>query len=328
MLIGYICYNQSKYKAVREYILITFIINPTSGGGRYLKVWKRLETYLKQYNLKYNSFITKYKGEAREITARICAENCKDEENIVVAVGGDGTVNDMIEGICTNKKLIFGHIPAGTGNDLARGLGLPKNPYLCLKRILDRKHIKALDYGILSFGSEGHKRFLVSSGIGFDAGIVEKYAEIKGKSRYRGGILKKFTYIKLGIKHLFEAKTNKGFILIDGVKKLEFNNIYFISTHIHPYEGGGFKFAPKAKNNDGELSICLIHQKSRYKFIKILLASLLGGHLNYSGVKHYDCKEICIHFDAPCFVHADGELCGEYSDITLSCIPEKLKFIC
>ena len=75
MLIGYICYNQSKYKAVREYILITFIINPTSGGGRSLKVWKRLETYLKQHNLKYNSFITKYKGEAREITARICAEN-------------------------------------------------------------------------------------------------------------------------------------------------------------------------------------------------------------------------------------------------------------
>ncbi len=309
--------------------MITFIINPSSGGGKALRTWQKLEPYLKKKGVNYEFFITKAKGEARDITAAICESSGEGrEDRVVVAVGGDGTVNDMIEGLCTSKRLILGHIPAGTGNDLARGLGLPRCPKACLKKILAMDSIKNIDYGIVSFGKDGHKRFLVSSGIGFDAGIAQECLKLKKEELFGKGILRKLAYIRSGIKHLFESKTIKGFVLIDDIKKLEFNNIVFVSSHIHPYEGGGVRFAPKARNSDGELSICLVHQKNKFKLVRILLAAFWGNHLKYPGVRNYDCGEIRIHLERPAFVHVDGEICGEYQDVVLHCVSNKLRFIC
>lgn len=84
--------------------MITFIINPSSGGGKSLKVWKKLEKYLYEKNISYEAFITKYKGEAGDIVLKICEKSDGNTEDTVVAVGGDGTVNDMLRGICTNIR--------------------------------------------------------------------------------------------------------------------------------------------------------------------------------------------------------------------------------
>lgn len=308
--------------------MITFIINPSSGGGRSLKVWKKLEKYLYEKNISYEAFITKYKGEAGDIVLKICEKSDGNTEDTVVAVGGDGTVNDMLRGICTNKKLIYGHIPTGTGNDLARGLGLPKSPLACLKKIINKDRVKEIDYGILSYGTDGHKRFLVSSGIGFDASIVNEYSSLPKNSVFSKGLFRKISYLKIGIKHFFKTDTSKGFVIVEGIKKIEFNHIFFVVAHVHPYEGGGIKFAPDAINTDGELDVCLMHGKSKFNLAKILILSLLGKHLKNKGVRYGTCEDMHIHLEKPSFVHADGEYCGKYTDITVSCVKNKLRFIC
>lgn len=311
--------------------MITFIINPSSGGGSSLKIWSKIEPYLIKKKVDYEVFVTRYRGEAADITAKICERHIdKNQDDIIVAVGGDGTINDMLAGIDTSKNIIYANIPTGTGNDLTRGLGVSSNPKACLKRILEKRNIRSIDYGVISFNKDEaiHKRFIVSAGIGFDANTTANYLKVKKDKFYARGIFRKLIYIIFGFKSLFEYKNRKAVTVVDDSKKQEFNNFVFSSIHIHPYEGGGIKFAPFASNIDGKLSICLVNKKSKFSLAKILLSAFLAKHLKYSGVYNYDCREFNINLEKDTPVHIDGEYCGEYKDIYASCVAGKIRFIC
>ena len=111
------------------------------------------------------------------------------------------------------------------------------------------------------------------------------------------------------------------------MKKLEFNNLVFISSHIHSSEGGGFRFAPKADDQDGELSVCIVHQKIISKLIRILLSARGGNHLKYPGVRNYECTNIKIRTNTPYAIHVDGEYLGMHDEVEVSCIKGKIRFI-
>ena len=108
---------------------------------------------------------------------------------------------------------------------------------------------------------------------------------------------------------------------------MEFNHICFISAHIHPFEGGGFRFAPEADCSDGLLSVCVVHTASRVRLIQILLDAFLGRKNRRSGVRRYSCREAAIHLERPMAVHADGENCQMQQDIHLHCVQRKMRVI-
>ena len=114
---------------------------------------------------------------------------------------------------------------------------------------------------------------------------------------------------------------------MDGVKKVEFNHIAFISCHIQPFEGGGFKLAPRANCSDGKLSVCVVSHAARRKLVPILLESLTGNHGRRKGVRTYECGELFIHTERGLPVHADGESCGIQSDLQLGCIARKIRIV-
>ena len=87
--------------------------------------------------------------------------------------------------------------------------------------------------------------------------------------------LGRFSYILFGLVRLIMAKPSRGYIILDRVKKIEFNHIYFISAHIHPFEGGGFCFAPGADAGDGKLSVCVVSHANKRKLLNTLIAALL-----------------------------------------------------
>lgn len=110
-------------------------------------------------------------------------------------------------------------------------------------------------------------------------------------------------------------------------KKVEFNHVYFISAHIHPYEGGGFKFAPDASFEDGKLTVCMMNNRKKRKLIPVLACSLLGRKSSNTGIRFYTCEEIAIHMEQPMAVHADGESCFCQKDVQIRCISKKLRVI-
>lgn len=131
------------------------------------------------------------------------SKDCKEPRTIVI-VGGDGTVNEVINGLSFSSRITIGYIPMGMGNDLSRGLKLPRSPYRCLKRIMDPRQFVDLDYGILSYEMEEpvHRRFAVSSGIGLDGAVCHRILSMSRKSRRIFGSFGRLFYILMGLKQL------------------------------------------------------------------------------------------------------------------------------
>lgn len=303
-----------------------FIVNPNACSGLGEKIWKKTERRLQRSGIEYRAMITQRQGDARSFAQQL-TQNCR-EPQILVAVGGDGTVNEMLDGISFDGPVALGYIPAGSGNDLARSLKLPGNWKRCLKKILNQKYHKMLDYGILSYEKDApvHRRFMISCGIGMDAAVCHSLLDMRESSRR--SLLKpgRFAYVLVGIRQILRAHPVSGYLLLDGIKKVEFNHIFFISVHIHPYEGGGFCFAPLADGGDGILEVCVMHGVSRLRLIPVMVDAWLGRKGRHRGMRRYSCRELQIHMDQPMPVHVDGESCYCQTDIQLACIEKKIKF--
>lgn len=303
-----------------------FIVNPNACNGLGEKIWKKAERCLLRSGIEYRAMITQRQGDARAFAQEL-TKNSR-EPQVLVAVGGDGTVNEMLDGIFFDSPVVLGYIPAGSGNDLARSLKLSNNWRRCLKKILSQKHHKMLDYGILSYEKDApvHRRFMISCGIGLDAAVCHNLLDIRESLEKRFLRFGRFAYVLLGIRQLLRAHSVKGYLLLDGIRKVEFNHIFFVSVHVQPYEGGGFRFAPQADGGDGILEVCVMHGASRFLLVPVMVDAWLGRKGRHRGMRRYSCREVQIHVDQPMPVHVDGESCYCQTDIQLACIEKKIKF--
>ncbi len=308
--------------------MLVFIVNPNSGNEQGFRKWKSIERFLIKMKIEHSAYLTNAKKDARKISETLTKEFAKSGESLrLIAVGGDGTVNEVLDGFHFAENISFGYIPTGTGNDLARDLKIPRSPVAALKKILKSKATKVIDYGVVTFGEGGHRRFLVSCGLGLDAAVTKDKEEMQGNTGVAGIRFNPFLYIILGLKKLLSLSTTKAHLLIDDTKKLELSHLVFVSAHIHSFEGGGFRFSPKADNADGELSLCIVHQKTKWKLARILLSARAGNHLKYFGVRNYDCSALNIKTEIPCPLHADGEYLGNFTEVNMYCIKEKVRLI-
>ena len=182
---------------------------------------------------------------------------------------------------------------------------------------------------MLSYGDHlTHRRFMVSTGIGMDAMVCQDILHSKTKRGLSKVGLGKLSYMLVGAKRILFTRPVKGYLVLDGAQKVEFNHIYFVAVHNHPYEGGGFRFAPGADPGDGRLNVCVIHSASRLRVLKLLISALFGmTKKKKNRIRCYTCQEVEIHMDQPMAVHADGEDCLCQQDIHVRCIPQKLRMI-
>ncbi len=113
--------------------MYTFIVNPHARSGLGLKVWKRLEGMLKERQLKYQVFLTRYPGHATKFAHTLTSGS---KEITLIALGGDGTINEVVNGIQDLSKVTLGYVPIGSSNDFARSMKLSHEPEVLLKQIL------------------------------------------------------------------------------------------------------------------------------------------------------------------------------------------------
>ena len=144
-----------------------FIVNPNSRSGLGRKVWNEVESVLKEKQIEYQAYFTKYQRHATKIVEELTSDG---KEHTLVVLGGDGTIGEVLTGIVYPEKITLGYIPIGSGNDFARGLGLPKESAKALDIILHSQVRRKLDLGVLKYGNK-KRRFGVSSGFGYDAAI-------------------------------------------------------------------------------------------------------------------------------------------------------------
>ncbi len=303
--------------------MYTFIVNPHARSGLGQKVWDELETILKKKNVPYEVYFTKYQKHATKITSEVTSDG---SEHTVVALGGDGTVNEVVNGIQNFEKTILGYIPIGSSNDFARGLELPTNPVEALNNILECPHLLPMNVGELSYKNK-RRRFAVSSGIGFDADICHEAVVSRVKYLLNKLKLGKLTYVCIALHRLFVTQPCECTITMDGEKSITFPATYFVAMMNNKYEGGGVKFCPCAKNDDDKLDIMLASNVSKLKVLCLIPLALFGLHVHFKGVYIYSCRHIDIHTENALPVHTDGEPIFLQHDISACCVPQRLRVI-
>lgn len=293
-----------------------FIVNTISGNGKGMKVWKRIESMLQKQQVDYLVEFSVSPTHAAELVRQIAKTQKID---VLAVVGGDGTVQSMIHALI-GRNIPLGIIPAGSGNDLARGLKIPLNPKEALHYLLTGG-TKKID--IIQIGDQ---YCMTVVGIGMDG----KVAQTVNRSRYK----KWFNVFKLGhlsyVLSLFQVllhyRPAKATIKING-KEWVFQNIWLIAVANFPNYGGGMIICPGACHYDGEFHICIVDGLSRWELLRIFPAVFRGKHIHHPGVTLLKGKTIEVISDSPMPAHGDGEMMGE-TPMKIDILPEALPVIC
>lgn len=266
-----------------------FIINPNSRSGAGKTIWNKLRGELALRKVAYKAYLTEYVGHAVKIAAEISSLGTPDEPVRLVAMGGDGTIQEVLTGIRDFDNVIFGFIPTGSGNDFCRGMKLHTDPLLALDSILKEEHIQLMDVPRISTGNH-HYRFGVSAGIGFDAAICQEVLASKAKKYLNRVDLGKLIYFMVALKQIITTVPAPMTICLDGGRKRCYKKVYFTAVMNQRYEGGGFMFCPDAKNNDGVLDVIVVEGLSKLKLLFCLPTAFWGKHTHFKGIHILRCK--------------------------------------
>ena len=272
----------------------TFIVNPKSKSGRGGLIWNQVEPELKKRRIQYQVRFTKYEKEATKITSELTKD---EKEYAIIVLGGDGTMDEVINGIRDCSKVTLGYIPTGSGNDFTRALKLPTH------------------------------RFAVSSGIGFDAAVCDQLAVSKLKVMLNKVKLGQLSYLAVALRRLFRDAHTRACVCLDGGETKSFENTYFVAAMNHPYEGGGFFFCPEAKVDDGYLDVIVVSGLPRWKVVLLLPLAFKGKHVGIKGIDIFRCKNVEISMKAELPIHADGEPIAIGSELKAGLLDKQVKII-
>ncbi len=313
--------------------MFNIIVNPSGASGKTMKVLKEVESYLDDRNILYHSSISYDENNFIEITKHITST-----KSDVILIGGDGTLNLFINNVVDFNELHLGFLPCGSGNDFAKSLNITKDIKKELNRIIEGKVKRQLDIGEVEFITQfdkdnqkvelfHKKRFNNACGIGFDAEICEK-ADSNGAKTFKKVLnalqLGKLIYLSVAMKLVFSLeKVNVNIKLDNNIKQL-YENVWFIACMNEPYEGGGFKFGPKAKANDDLFEICIAYGLPTRSFFKIFPYAYKGNHVKFEGIQMHEAKDIELQMKKPMWVQYDGEYDCKSDHIKISFIKEKL----
>ena len=268
---------------VKEKIL--FLINPISGTKNKEHLPGIIKELIDRDIFDVEVIITEYKGEATEIVRRKLIANYQ----YFVAVGGDGTVNEIAKALI-NTRGIMGIIPVGSGNGLARHLHIPLQPTKSIQ-IINKLNYQAIDYGLIN-----NIPFFCTCGVGFDALIGEKFAQCKGRGLSN--------YVKTTILEYFNYKPEIYQITVDNERKI--NRQAFLITFANGSQYGNNAFiAPNADISDGKLDMCILSPFQLYKApgigIRLFAKNIHRSSLMYteraSNILLERASEGVIHFD-------------------------------
>ena len=311
-----------------------FIVNPHSRSGKAAEIWEKLKKHLEEKQIAFDFALTERAGHAtlltREAMEAFRAAGTDPLQNRLVLLGGDGTLNEALNGMNFQVPFSLGYIPTGSGCDFARGMGLPTEPEQALQAILQADSIRLLDCGCVDTG-DGPRRFAVSCGVGYDAAVCHQSFDDPSKEFFNRIHMGKLSYLWIGLQQIIRLHPADGRLKVQlpegKTEELELKDIGFVSAHIQPYEGGGFKFAPKADPADGLLDVCAVTESSSGRIVRPLLASIFEKHLSCRGVHYFQCREAELTLKAPLPGHADGELNGKPTVLRLSCLPKCLPLL-
>ncbi|KAB3531881.1 diacylglycerol kinase family lipid kinase [Alkaliphilus pronyensis] len=263
-----------------------FIVNPVSGNGKGRKMVDKIHKAMAKTKKVYRLELTKGKGYAKRLALAAT-------EDVVVAVGGDGTINEVVNGIIKSDK-VLGVVPSGTGNDFIRNLDIPKEPEKALERILNGEEIA------INVGKAFEHYFVNIASVGLDAEIANEANRLKkffnGTTAYVVAFIKallSFNSISISIKN------GKGSFKQETTLMALCNGKSY---------GGGMKIAPLADMGDDLLDICIVKKINKLKLLLVFPTIFTGKHTKFKEVQIIKEPYISLRIEDPVIINLDGEI--------------------
>ena len=289
---------------------IKLIINPNSSRGRVKNKIKHIEEYIKILDSDYSIDFTQRPKHAIELARK--AANEKNE--IVIAVGGDGTVHEVINGIYgTNSSL--GIIPIGAGNDISVCLGIPQKDIKKAIEIIKIGKTKKIDLGKIN-----GEYFVGVAGTGFDTMVVDFTFKNRNLLKLLGSLF--YIYgvynVLIKFKPIFFKLITKDNIIEKKAMTIAVGNSWMY--------GGGMKVVPDAKLDDGLFDVCIVEEISKLEFLKVFPRVFSGTHITHPAVKIFRTNFLRIESNRKISVQADGEIIKSLP-VNFEIIPKALNAI-
>jgi YegS/Rv2252/BmrU family lipid kinase len=298
------------------------IINPNAGHEKGKKDWVQIAALLTKYGIRFVTRFTVKRRHAIELTQEGIGEGYRK----ILAVGGDGTMNEVVNGVfnqayCQTTQITLGMITVGTGNDWGKMFGIPTD-YEEAVKIISTGLTRLQDTGIVTYyhGIVKESRYFLNiAGLGFDA-VVVKRTNIQ-KDRGRKG---KAIYMINLLRSLLFYRHTVASVAIDG--KIIQDDVFTISIGIGRYSGGGMRQTPNAIPDDGLFDITIIRKIRKGDVIMSLKMLYDGTILDHPRISGFTGKEILIDSDPLIHLEADGESLG-HSPIEFRMLPKSINIV-
>jgi YegS/Rv2252/BmrU family lipid kinase len=298
------------------------LVNPNAGVGKGIKDWESISSLLSENNFEYEAVFTEKKLHAIELVQEKIAEGFRR----IIVVGGDGTMNEAVNGIFNQDvvpttEITLGMISVGTGNDWVKTFNIPLDYSEAIK-IIKEEQTLLQDAGIVKFYNEAIQKiryFVNMAGLGFDAMVASKTNADKesGKSN-------PLLYLKNLVSTLFSYKSSNTRVKVDN--HVVNDKIFSIGIGIGQYNGGGMQQTPNAIPDDGLLDVTLIKHMSKLRVIASIRRLYNGTIGQHSRVETFVGKNIYVESKIPILLEADGESLG-HSPFEFSIVPRSVKVI-
>lgn len=291
------------------------ILNPISGQGRAMHHRHEIEAVLRRHGIDFKLEISERPGHAIELVSRAIEGGCRH----ILAVGGDGTVNECANGIfrqhaVPTTEITLGVMPIGTGNDWARTHLIPKD-YARVAELMAAGSCRLHDVGVAEFDGGGRRHFINVAGIGFDAHVVEALPDrTLGPLAYLVGLVKgllSYTAVSLRLTLADRKLEARAFVLFFAIGR---------------YCGSGMNVAPQAEVDDGLFDITLVQELSRWEVLKSLRKLFDGTLLEHPKVLAMREAAGAVETAIAQPVEADGELIG-HAPVRFSILPRALRVL-
>lgn len=305
-----------------------FIVNEHGGSGTVRRNWHKLYVVLKQQGVSFRAFKTDGPGDANRLATKISAiPTEKDDDKKIIVVGGDGTINEVINGISDFDAIKVGVIPLGSANDFAKGLGLLFDPLEALIKLLMRPEEKQVDLGEVTLEDGTKKLFAISAGIGFDAYVCSRLDKSVVKKLFNRLHIGNASYVFETVMTLLTMHSIRARVSLDDAPEQVMDQLIFLAAMNTPYEGGGVKMAPNADACDGLLNMVCGHDRTRLEAPASLLKVLMKKHEEADEFILQPFKTMKIESETPLIYHTDGEADAGVMSLSISCQPNKLTLI-
>ena len=279
------------------------IVNPIAANGRVGRKWPSVREFLEKKGVPFSFALTQYPAHA--IT--LAAEAVEKGFRTIVAFGGDGTLNEVVNGAFRHgisSEITIGAIPGGTGSDFTRSLDMPRDPVKAFERILEGRTMR-VDLGEIECFKDGkpERRYFINvAGLGFDAVVAER---TNRSPKVLGGTIP-YLYNLLITLLTFRSLPFK--IALDS-NTLELR-AYLLVVANGKYFAGGMFVAPGALLDDGKFYVAIGEDMSKFEFLSLVPKVYKGAHIGHPKVRIYEAQTVEVSSDVTLFIQAEGELVG------------------